>query len=96
MMSLVSHDWLELLVRILHVAQAEIQAIHKRLVIKATVGRKHIKGIAVLQRAEAERAVAGEKSTLAALALQAGEHKFLGIGGECRGLLVLLLRRAEA
>jgi len=51
---LVGHNWLELLVRILHVVQAEIQAVHKGLVVEAAVGGEHVKGIAVLQRAEAE------------------------------------------
>lgn len=95
MMSLVSHDWLELLVRILHVAQTEVEAIHNGLVIEASVGRKHIKGIVVLQRAETQGALAGERGSRAGLALEAGEHKLLGIRGERRGLLLLLLTQAQ-
>lgn len=33
-MSIVSHNWLELLIRILHVAQTEIKAICKGLVVE--------------------------------------------------------------
>jgi len=90
MMSLVSHDWLELLVRILHVAQTEVEAIHKGLVVEAAIGRKHVKGIVVLQWAKPQGAFPWEHSSRAGLTLQAGEHKLLGIGGKSRGLLLLL------
>ena len=90
MMSLVGHDWLELLVRILHVAQTEVEAIHKGLVVEAFVGRKHVKGIAVLQGAETWGALPGEHSSGAGWALEVGEHKLLGVRGKSRGLLLLL------
>lgn len=89
---LVGHNWLELLVRILHVAQAEIQAIHERLVVKATVGRKHVEGIAVRERTEIERAFRKQRAALAARALQAREHELLGVGREGGRLL---MRRAQ-
>lgn len=81
-----------MLVRILHVAQAEIQAIHERLVVKATVGRENVEGIAVWERTEIERAFRKQRA-LAARALQAREHKLLGVGRKGGRLLV---RRAQS
>ncbi len=95
--SLVSHDRLELLVWILHVAETEVQAIHERLVVDAPVGREHVEGIAVLQRTEAERVFARERhASWAPLALQVGEHKLLGVGWERRCLLLLRRRSSQA
>ena len=89
LISLISHDWLELLVRILHVVQTEVETIHKGLVVEASVGCKHVKGIVVLQWAEPQGALPGEHGSRAGLALEAGEHKLLGVGGQSRGLLLL-------
>src|SRR3712207_7377466 len=37
--------------------RSKIQAIYKRLLVEASIGRKHIKGITVLERAEVKGAV---------------------------------------
>lgn len=78
-----------MLVRILHVAQAEIQTVHEGLLIKAPIGCKHVKGIIVRERAEIEGRFPGEHCTWAALPLETGEHELLGVGRQGRGLLRL-------
>lgn len=87
---LVRHNRLELLVGILHVAQAEVEAIHQGLVVEASVGREHVKGLAVRQVAQAERALPGEHGSGAGLTREAGrEHELFCVGGERGGLLLL-------
>lgn len=78
-----------MLVRILHVVQAEIQAIHQGLLVESTIGRKNVKGIAVREVGQAQGTVPRKHPTRAALALQAGEHKLLGVGGQGGGLGLL-------
>lgn len=78
-----------MLVRILHVAQVEIQTVHEGLLIKAPIGCKHIEGIVERERAEIEGRFPGEHCTWAALTLEIGEHKLLGVRRQGRGLLRL-------